>query len=246
MVFRSAYDAADYLLIAENDLGVANFIKNGIRSEKIIRYNNAIDVDIWIPNPNKRNKFTFVCWSSAHGLRKGLPVLVAAWRSWFSGQDAELHLVGAPTIVSRQLFGDANNCEYMPGLHLSFDLFPPQHKPIVDFLGSCHVAVYPTLEDAQPSTLLEMAACGLPVITTVESGVEFTSDFCRYVIADDPSSLSEAFDFWFQKKDAVHECGNLARKYVLEHHTWGHFRKRFMSIISEASQERMRRMGDYT
>ena len=228
-----AYGRADYLLIAENDQGIANFLKHGIPPQKIKRYNNCVDVDVWTPAEAKRNRFSFVCYGSALGLRKGLPALLAAWQQWYRGQDTELHLVGTPSVVSDQLLRGARHGEVRPGLHVQLDSFPAQHPPIIRLIGSCDVAVFPTLEDAQPSSLLEMSSCGLPVITTVQSGVEFTPDFCRYVAADSVEDLCEAFEYWYCRRDSVAEAGRRAREYIVAHHSWPHFRRRFSAILCE-------------
>ena len=234
-LYKTAYEVADYLLIAENDRGIQNFLDHGVSENKIRRYNNCVDGDIWVPNPEKRRRFSFVCYSSAHGLRKGMPALAAAWRKWYSGQDAELHLVGMPAPEFRTLFSMANNGEDIPGLVLELGRFPGQYRPIIELVGSCHVGVLPTLEDAQPGTLLEMASCGLPVITTIESGVDFSTDFCKYVEADNPDSIVEALEYWYQNRTVATDCGQLARNFVLAHHNWQIFRHRFKEIIWEVT-----------
>ena len=230
-IFLQAYKRADYLLIAENERGIQNFVFNGIPKIKIYRYNNAIDSEIWLPNNQKRDKFTFVCWSSELGLRKGLPVLIDAWKKWYKGQDAELYIIGMPTKGTDHYFGDLREGEVTPGLVVNLKIFPTWHKPLIEFIGSCHVAVFPTLEDAQPSCLLEMASCGLPVITTHESGVEFNENFCFYVNCNDPESLEKGFDYWFQRKNDVPFCGKLAREYIRENHSWLNFQNTFKAIV---------------
>jgi glycosyltransferase involved in cell wall biosynthesis len=233
LIFLPAYEKADYLLIAENDEGISNFTSLGISKDRICRYNNAIDSDIWIQNPQKRDKFTFVCWSSELGLRKGLPVLVNSWKKWYNCQDAELLIVGMPTRSTDLLFGGQREGLVSPGLRIHLATFPTWHKPLIELIGSSHVAVYPTLEDAQPSCLLEMTSCGLPVITTRESGVDFDLEFCYYITTNDVDSLAEGFEYWFQKRDNTKRAGNLARDYILKHHTWDVFRKRFSAIMCE-------------
>lgn len=232
-IFLRAYRMADYLLIAENDDGVRNFTTRRIPLSKIRRYNNCVDVDIWMPTRNKRNTLTFVCYSSALGLRKGLPVLVAAWRKWASSTAAELHVIGTPTPVSDILFNGLRHGEVSRGLHIDLDEFPSQHEPIINFVGSCHIGVLPTLEDAQPSSLLEMASCGLPVITTIESGVDFPTSMCQYIKMDDPDSLSSAFEFWASHYSDIPDASHIARNYIVENHSWPCFRRRFTAIISE-------------
>jgi len=238
--FRAAYRLADHLLIVENDAGVANYTRRGVPASKILRYNNATDTDIWVPAKVKRQPFTFVCWSSSHGLRKGLPSLVSAWRQWYRGQGAELWLIGIPTVVSDRLFGRLTQGEPAPGLRLNLGVFPSQYRPVIDFVASCHVAVFPTLEDAQPAALLEMASCGLPVITTVESGFEFPETFCRYVARDAPEQLAEALEYWFSRRDELQGPALAARAYIEQNHRWSCFRARFMEILTELMARRRR------
>src|SRR2546427_666075 len=135
----AAYAGADVLLVAENDAGVQNFVRHGIPLAQIKRYNNCVDTDVWVPSPKKRNQFTFVCWCSALGLRKGLPSLVRAWERWYGGQDAELLLVGMPSAVSRLMFEGRTTGEVMPGLRLFLEGYPPQDPAIIELVGSCHV-----------------------------------------------------------------------------------------------------------
>jgi glycosyltransferase involved in cell wall biosynthesis len=224
-IFLEAYERADYLLIAENDAGINNFLSQGISKEKIFRYNNAVDNDIWVPNNQKQKKITFVCWASELGLRKGLPVLIEAWKKWYNGQDAELFIVGMPTKSTAYYFGDLKQGEASPGLFVHLEIFPTWHKPLVEFIGSCHVAVFPTLEDAQPSSLLEMTSCGLPVITTHESGVDFDEDFCYYVNLNDADSLKDGFEYWYFRKESLNEYGKIAREFIIKNHSWGYFRE---------------------
>lgn len=227
------YQQADYLLIAENDQGIGNFLSNGIRAEKIKRYRNCIDHEVWVPNGSRRSRFTFVFWGSFAGLRKGLPALVSAWKRWYAGQDAELHLFGMPTSVSDLVLNGVREGNPAAGLFAHLRTYPAQDPAIIEFLGSSQVGVFPTLEDAQPSTLLEMASCGLPIITTRESGVDFTPDFCRYVSRDSVEGLQEAFQYWYERRGHIEEYGLEARSYVQNNHNWKSFRERFNTIISE-------------
>jgi hypothetical protein len=71
------------------------------------------------------------------------------------------------------------------------------------------------------------------MITTIESGVAFPETFCTYVTADDPPSLAAAFQTWFDRRDELDSAAASARGYIVEHHHWAHFRRRFPEILSE-------------
>lgn len=230
-VFKQAYALADYYLIAENDAGIQNFVRNGCDPQKIRRYNNCVDTDVWLPYNKKRQSLTFVCWAAAHGLKKGLPALLQAWKMWYKGQNTELHLIGLPTNVSDILLKGQRYGKIMPGLYINLQSFRGQDPLVIQFLGSCHVGILPTLEDAQPSSLLEMASCGLPIITTQESGAEFTLDFCYYCQADNPQGLCEAFEYWYEKRNQLEEAGKRARHFIEKYHIWQIFHEKFTQII---------------
>ncbi len=230
------YCLADYLLIAENDAGIRNFIDNGIDPGKILRYSNCVDTDVWRPQTAKHAIFTFVCYGSDLGVRKGMPALVAAWRQWYSGQAARLLILGSPTEASTVLFGEGQPTGRSGGIEVNLGWRRPQAPETIDAISRSHVAVFPTLEDAQPSSLLEMASCGLPAITTVESGVEFPESFCRYVAADDPAALAAAFEHWFQRRDQLGTPAGDARAFILAHHDWPVFRQRFSSLIESTAR----------
>lgn len=237
-VHLAAYAAADYFLIAENEAGIRNFERHGIPPDRIYRYNNCVDTDVWAPAAQKRPIFTFVCWASSLGLRKGLPSLVKAWETWFSGQDAQLILVGEGSRTSDRLFDGRRGGLGRPGLALHLGGFRPHDPDAVELVRTAHAAVYPTLDDAQPTAVQEMVACGLPVITTVEAGFDFPAEFCTYVTADDPASIARAFDEWFARRNCLAPFGAKARAFMLEHHQWRHFRQRFAAILEDVEAHR--------
>ena len=231
-----AYEQADYLLIAENDEGITNFVSNGIERERIKRYNNCVDSHIWLPGNSRREIFTFVFWGSFVGLRKGIPALVEAWRKWYKNQDAELHILGMPTPTSDVMFKGLRQGSPYSGLYINLKDYPAQDPGIIEFLGKSHVGVFPTLEDAQPSSLLEMASCGLPIITTRESGVDFNEVFCKYISADHVPDLVDGFQYWYEKRGQLDDAGKKARSFVKKNHAWPDLHKRFRQIIYEMMQ----------
>ena len=171
-------------------------------------------------------------WASYIGLRKGLPALVEAWKKWFTNQNAALYIIGMPTVTSDIIFNNKRQGEVFPGLFLDLDIHPAQDPRKIEFIGSASVGVLPTLEDAQPSSLLEMASCGLPIITTVESGVEFEDTFCKYIDTDNSTEIVDALQYWYEKKGSIIKYGEIAREFILRNHTWESLHFRFSEILS--------------
>jgi glycosyltransferase involved in cell wall biosynthesis len=97
---------------------------------------------------------------------KGLPLLLEVWNEIRrSHQNAKLLLAGSGGL-------DIHNCEaqlraYVNAAGLGNDVFflgPVQNIP--EYLQAADLFVFPTENDAFPSSLIEAMACGLPVVTT--------------------------------------------------------------------------------
>ena len=231
-VFQKAYDFADYILVGENFLGRENFIDNGIPAEKILYWPNAVDPNVWKYGHEKNERLTFVCYSSELSLRKGIPALVVAWRRYVQeNPDADLVMIGAPSeaILVADIRSDDN-------IYLYANLYKAQYPNIIQIIQESHVGVLATLEDAQCASILEVSSCGLPLITTRESGHNFTDNFCEYVDADNVGSILNAMryygDLYKDYPDVLRDKGRMARQFVLSYHTWHNFEDAMKNAIT--------------
>ena len=141
-----------------------------------------------------------------------------------------------PTPTSDVMFKGLRQGSPYSGLYINLKDYPAQDPGIIEFLGKSPVGVFPTLEDAQPSSLLEMASCGLPIITTRESGVDFNEVFCKYISADHVPDLVDGFQYWYEKRGQLDDAGKKARSFVKKNHAWPDLHKRFRQIIYEMMQ----------
>jgi glycosyltransferase involved in cell wall biosynthesis len=76
----------------------------------------------------------------------------------------------------------------------------------------------------------------LPIITTRESGFDFPTDFCYYVKPDDPDSIADALEWWYNNQEEAFARGFLARNYVRKNHNWNIFKSQLRKIIEETNQ----------
>ncbi len=238
--FLQAYKASDYVMVAANASCIKTFTDNGVPLEKIARWHNSIDTTLYKPASEKFPEFTFMYWSSEVGLRKGLPVLLAAWKKW-NNPHARLMLMGMVTKVGKQLlfkrtwYGKRIARE-LPGVRLELsDYASPKARPSGDpffkeMMGKSHVGVFPTLEDNQPACVMEMAATGLPMILTEESGFELDPSWSWKVKMDDVDSLVQALDESYQNKMLARK-GAAARQHMIDHHSWEDFRLQFSNFL---------------
>lgn len=228
--FLPAYGRSDYILFSGNENCTRTFLDNGVPLNKIVHWNNNLDATAYRPSEKKFPEFTFVHWSSEIGLRKGLPVMLSAWKKW-NNPKARLILMGMVTPVGKLLLSQFSHG--LPAgvvLYCNEKGYPALDPFVLETLGKSHVGVFPTLEEGQPTVILEMAASGLPIITTEESGYELDPSWSYKVKMDDIDSLVTAFDSAY-KDPQVLQKGKNARELVIERHNPEGFKKLFKDFL---------------
>lgn len=139
--------------------------------------------DFAAPLPVTRNRPLRFLFLGSHLARKGLPVLLEAWRALSARRgDAELWLAGHCSERERRLI------PALPGLHVR-GLVP--HTAVPGLLAACDVLVLPSLREGFSLTLLEGLAAGLPVVSTPNAGASdlVTAPVLGRVVA--PGSVEE-------------------------------------------------------
>lgn len=235
--FLPAYQTSDYVMFSGNENCTKTFLENGVPREKIIHWSNSTDSEIFKPAQEKFQQFTFVHWSSEIGLRKGLPALLAAWKKWDNSK-ARLVLIGMVTkkVGTRLLFKRSWRGKQIPNLPLNVVLYaskkgyPAQDTFVRETLSKSHVGVFPTLEDGQPSVVIEMSASGLPLIITEESGYELDPSWSYKVKRDDVDSLVKAFEAAYTDPQLAQKSSN-ARQFTIDHHGSTQFKESFKEFL---------------
>jgi len=235
--FLPAYERSDYIMVAGNTAVNNTFLENGVPASKIIYWHNSVDTSVYKPAKEKFKEFTFVHWSSELGLRKGLPALLEAWTKW-NNPAARLILMGIVTPAGRKLmfknnfFGWAKkNLPQNVTLYGSKHGFPAQDPFVMNILSRSHIGVFPSLEDNQPASLMEMTASGLPMILTQESGFKLDPSWSYEVKPDNVNSLVTAFDVVYRDNNRA-EKGINAREFMELNHSWVDFRKSFGEFLT--------------
>jgi len=187
----------DYVLSPSSYVS-RSFLARGFRPEQIIKNVYPVDLSVFKPSPGGRPKdrpLTIVNTGSV-SLRKGSPYLLDAFR-----------LVRKQFPDARLLLTDAIQDDIRPVLARYRDL-PVEWSPALPHarlamrLQSADVFVLPSLEDGFARTVTEALACGLPVITTPNTGA---SDLVQpgvngeVVPIRDPQAIAEAILKWAEK-----------------------------------------------
>jgi glycosyltransferase involved in cell wall biosynthesis len=154
--------------IAEADHIVANsdFVRDtlvaarGLPPEKITVLPWSVDLNRFRPAANRGNGKFRILFAGEIGLRKGVLYLLEAVKKLKLPQ-IELVLVGGITEIGALIARGGFEFRHIPVL--------PQ-EDLVAFFQGASVFVFPSLVEGSARVVQEAMACGLPVITTANSG----------------------------------------------------------------------------
>lgn len=175
-----------------------SFLARGFRPEQILRNVYPLDLSCFSPakEPRPSNRPLTLISTGSLSLRKGTPYLLEAFR-----------LVRNQIPNARLLLTNAMQDSVRPILSKYSDLpiewSPPlPHLQLAKRLQSADVFLLPSLEDGFARTVTEALACGLPVITTPNTGA---SDLIQpdvngeVVPIRDSHATAEAITKWASK-----------------------------------------------
>jgi glycosyltransferase involved in cell wall biosynthesis len=211
------YDLADLILVLSQK-AEETFLINGIAPEKLFRHQRGVDVARFTPAEKTPGKFRAV-FVGALVKRKGVHHLLEVWRR-LNLRDAELVLVGTVHEEMRpflERFGG-------PDIQL-----PGFVKNVEDCYRAAAVHIFPSECEGSAKCTYEAAACGLPQITTRESGDVVLDGVNGLIIPpNDPEALAAAIERLYRDRDLAVRLGEMGRQRAVENFTWEHFRTRLL------------------
>ena len=211
------YDLADVILVPSKK-SAETFLAAGVPEEKLHYVSRGVDPERYSPGEPPEDVFRLI-FVGALIQRKGVHHLLAAWKK-LALKKAELILVGTlhkdVEVAMKEHATDSVK-------HLGFS--PNVQKE----LKRCSAFVFPSECEGFAKVTLEAAACGLPLITTEESGDALVDGVNGYVIPpNDPDALAAAMQTAYQRRDELRAMGLKGRERVLNCLTWNHFRQRIL------------------
>ncbi len=214
--FLEEYDLAD-LLVVLSETAADTFRIQGFPEEKLFYLPRGVDIERF--KPGKRPGIFRAIFSGALIERKGIHHLLEAWHR-LNLADAELWLVGSVHSEAKphlKKFARANVRV------VGFAPNPEKH------LSQSTVHVFPSQCEGSAKVTYEAAACGLPQITTRESG-DVVNDGVEGIIVPpaDVDALTGAIQHLYDHPDLVERMSVAARRRVVENFTWDHFRERLL------------------
>lgn len=215
------YDLADRILVL-SEKAIETFLVAGVPAEKLHLHQRGVDVERFTPAPEPPKKFIAV-FVGALIQRKGVDHLIRVWHR-LALKDAELVLVGT---VHRPI--DEVLREW-PSKTIRVAGFMPR---VEDAYRAATVHVFPSECEGSAKCTYEAAACGLPQITTRESGdVVQHGENGLIIPPNDADALAEAILQLYRDRDLCARLGAAGRRRVVENFTWAHFRARLMEAYA--------------
>lgn len=188
----------DYVL-SPSSFVTNSFLTRGFRTEQIIRNVYPLDLSCFTPPtaPRPVDRPLTVITTGTLTLRKGSPYLLEAFRLILKAEPrARLRLTSA--------IADSMKPVLAKYADLPIDWSPTlSHPPLAERLRGADIFVLPSLEDGFARTVAEALACGLPVVTTPNTGA---SDLIRsgengeVVPIRDPQAIAAAVLAWWERR----------------------------------------------
>ncbi len=211
------YDLADRILVL-SEKALETFLIAGVPAEKLHLHQRGVDIERFTPAPQPPKKFTAV-FVGALIQRKGVDHLIRVWHR-LALKDAELVLVGS---VHRPI---DDVLKGWPSRTIRVTGFLPR---VEEAYRAATVHVFPSECEGSAKCTYEAAACGLPQITTRESGDVVQHGVNGIIIPpNDPDALAEAILHLYNNRDLCAQLGAAGRQRAVENFTWAHFRERLM------------------
>ena len=211
------YDLADLILVL-SEKAEETFLAAGIAREKLFRHQRGVDVARFTPAEKPPEKFVAV-FVGALIKRKGVHHLLEVWRR-LALKDAELWLAGTVHEEIRPLLGKVGTDGIFA---LGFA------TKVEELYRSAAVHILPSECEGSAKCTYEAAACGLPQITTRESGDVVRDGVNGLLIPpNDPDALAAAIERLYRDRDLGARLGAAGRQRMVESFTWEHFGERLL------------------
>ena len=221
------YGLADLILVL-SEKAEETFLAAGIAREKLFRHQRGVDVARFTPADRPPDVFRAV-FVGALIRRKGVHHLLEVWRR-LNLQDAELVLVGSVHDEMRPYLAQfAGEDVKVPGFV----------GRVEDCYRAASVHILPSECEGSAKCTYEAAACGLPQITTRESGDVVQDGVNGLIIPpNDPDALAAAIERLYRDRELGARLGAAGRARVVENFTWVHFRARLLEAYEAAMKRR--------
>lgn len=221
-------ELADYLFVPSQF--VYDSYKNyRIFEKKLILIPFGVDIHKFSPPKSKKQGTFRALFVGQISLRKGIAYLLKAWDE-LGLPDSELVLCGRVHPDCKQL---------IEKYKLKMNLVLTGHCNPVPHYQNADVFIFPSLEEGSALVTYEAMACGLPVITTEETGSVIVSGADGFIIPSrNCDAIKEKVKYLYDTPTAIKMLGFKARTNI-EKYTWNNYgeavAEAYRRIINENS-----------
>ncbi len=216
-------ELADHIFVA-SFITKKSLLEIGIDEEKITVIPYGAPIEDFKPLPKKDDLFR-VLYVGRISTRKGIQYLIPAWEQ-LKLNNAELCLVGSNLFPTGWLEQYQDICRHVPSV---------PHIFLNEYYSQGSVFVFPSLMEGFGLVILEAMACGIPVITTPNTGgLDIIDDGVDGFIVPirDVEALKDRIQWCYDHPDELAQMGIMARKKA-EQLTWGLYRERLAEKVKE-------------
>ncbi|MBX6325384.1 MAG: glycosyltransferase, partial [Chthoniobacterales bacterium] len=220
--FLEEYRLADLLLVL-SQTAADTFRMRGFPEEKLFYLPRGVDVERF--KPGKRPAKFRAIFSGALIRRKGIQHVLEAWHR-LALRDAELWLIGFVHDEAKPYLKHF----WRDNIRVLGFVRDPE-----TYLAQGSVHVFPSQWEGSAKVTYEAAACALPQVTTREAGDVVRDGVEGFIVKPgDVNAIAERLEYLYRNPEIVEQMGDAARRRVVEHFTWDHFRDRLLDAYETA------------
>ena len=198
-----------------------SLIANGVEPARIAALPFGVDPERFQPPPERTEKTFRVLFVGQLSQRKGIKYLLEAFRN-LRLPSAELVLVGNVAGSGKGLLRYRDMFQHIPNV---------PRAEVHHWFERADVFVYPSLHEGSALAIYEALACGLPIITTPNSGSMVQDGIQGYIVPiRDVERLKEKILLLYENRELRQEMSRRARLRA-EEFTWAAYRQRRGSIL---------------
>lgn len=203
-------------------------LSEGIPKSKIREIPFGVDSDVFSPKTDMKsakNRPVRFSFSGGVSKRKGVDTLLTAWKLC-NFQNAELHFYGTIRNDVKKYIDEDESVTYHGHVYLP------------DELNKNDVFIFPSILEGSAKSVYEALACGLPVITTPESGSIVEDGVDGFIVEkNQPLLLKERMCFLYENQEERMIMSHNAREKSTAY-TWDRYAQTIISVYNEALMSR--------
>lgn len=225
------YELADYISIP-SDFVRDSFLAHGIPAKKLIQNAYGTSSSFHKKDIARDTKFN-ILYLGAISVQKGVIYMLEALKQLsIPAENIGVYFIGGIKEEMKPII-EAHSLPSWTFLgHIN-------HYDLPTYLSKMDVAVQPSLQDGFGMVIIQMLACGIPVIATTNTG---GPDIIRegetgYIVPiRDPKAIAECIEFLYQNPEKLAEMQQAAPISVQQGFTWNDYGDRYVANLNNILQ----------